>query len=289
MSAPRQNRALLAGALATLVWASPAAAGGRWYAWLDRVSPRQADAVGARWRSRGVPVQQVPSERFFGVEPGFVYLFAAETLFQADAQAYVERLQGGGFKGVGVQYFSDAIPDGVIEVLGHEPIFAVDANVDGTGPTEIVALTRGGEGDVLRILRRHVDGTVSVEASHPVRLFGVPQITEGERARVFPLGKSKTSDETGGVAVVFEAAFADPSQASHWSLVFAFRTPDIRVAPHVYFVPGARKPVSARVLFDSTPNGLGYSVTVDGLRTGPQVRRMVWGGERFVDATARTP
>lgn len=290
MSARQRTSGVLAAALAvTLLGSPPAKAGGRWYAWIDRVSPGQAGAVTARWASRGVPVQQVRSERFYGVETGFVYLFASETLFQADAKAYIDRLQGGGFKGVGVQYFSDAIPQGVVDLLGFEPVFAVDANVDGTGVPEIVALTRSSEGDMLRILRRHVDDTLSVVASHPVHLFGVPKITEGERARTFPLGKPQGAGGSDGVAVVFEAAFDDPDQASHWSLVFAFRTPDLRVAPQVYFVPGARKPIATRVVFESTPAGLGYTVTVEGLRVGTRVRQMVWGGDRFIDAAAPAP
>ncbi len=276
------RRAALCGAL----WASfpvgPAHASGRWYAWLDRVSPGQAEAAASRWTTRGVPVTRLPSERLMGVDAGFVYLIAAESLFQADAQAYVLRLQQGGFKGTGVQYFSDAVPAGTTEALGVEPVFAVDAEVDGVPPAEIVALTRGADGDLIRVLKRHADATISVEASHATRLFDLPRVTEGERARAFPLAATPEA----GTAVVFEAGFDDARQASHWSLIFTFTAKDLRVAPKVFFVPGARSPVPVRVVFESTPEGLGYAVTVEGLKRGPQARRMVWRDDRFVDAAA---
>ncbi len=282
----RLRRAALCGAcLASLwasLWAGTAAASGRWYAWLDRVSPGQAEAAAARWGARGVPATRLPSDRLLGVETGFVYLVALESLFQAEAQAYVDRLQQGGFKGTGVQYFSDAVPAGAAEALGTEPVFAVDAEVDGAAPAEIVALTRSDDGDLIRVLKRHADGTLSLEASHAARLFDLPRVTEGERARAFPLGPSPEA----GTAVVFEAGFNDARQASHWSLIFTFSAKDVRVAPKVFFVPGARSPVPVRVAFESTPAGLGYTVTVEGLKRGPQVRRMVWREDRFVDAGA---
>jgi hypothetical protein len=279
------RRAALCGACLASLWAGlpgTAAASGRWYAWLDRVSPGQAEAAAARWSARGVPVSRLPSDRLLGVDAGFVYLFATESLFQAEAQSYVDRLQQGGFKGTGVQYFSDAVPPGTAEVLGTEPVFAVDAEVDGAAPAEIVALTRSDGGDLIRVLKRHADGTLSVDASHAVRLFDLPRVTEGERARAFPLGPTPAA----GTAVVFEAGFNDARQASHWSLIFAFTAQDVRVAPKVSFVPGARSPVPVRVVFESTPAGLGYTVTVSGLKRGPQVRRMVWREDRFVDAAA---
>ena len=277
------RRAALCGAL----WASfpvgPAHASGRWYAWLDRVSPGQAEAAASRWTTRGVPVTRLPSERLMGVDAGFVYLIAAESLFQADAQAYVLRLQQGGFKGTGVQYFSDAVPAGTTEALGVEPVFAVDAEVDGVPPAEIVALTRGADGAV----RAAADlmQVVDLLLATSILLLSVWALRRWRRARAFPLAATPEA----GTAVVFEAGFDDARQASHWSLIFTFTAKDLRVAPKVFFVPGARSPVPVRVVFESTPEGLGYAVTVSGLKRGPQARRMVWRDDRFVDAASGCP
>lgn len=262
--------------------AATAEAAGRWYAWLDRVSPGASVGAAAGWTRRGVPADRIPSERFFGMDAGFVYLVTAETLFEADARLAVDRLQAGGFRGTGIQYFSDALPAGVIELLGREPVFAVDADVDAAPPAEILALTRGSDGDVVRVIRRHADGSLSTEASHAVRLYDLPRVTEGERTRVMRL-----SGDGRGLAVVFEAAFRDTRQEAIWHLVLAFREPDIRVPPAVFFVPGARQPVPTKVVFSETPEGLRYDVRVEGLRGGARTREMVWRGDRFVDASAK--
>jgi hypothetical protein len=276
-------------ALCGALWASfpvgPAHASGRWYAWLDRVSPGQAEAAASRWTTRGVPVTRLPSERLMGVDAGFVYLIAAESLFQADAQAYVLRLQQGGFKGTGVQYFSDAVPAGTTEALGVEPVFAVDAEVDGVPPAEIVALTRGADGDLIRVLKRHADATISVEASHATRLFDLPRVTEGERARVFPIGGGLP-----GIAVVFEAAFVTANQAAAWHIAFTFTREDRRAPPGIHFVPSAVRPLPTTVSWGPARSGaLGYEVRIDGLRGGSQRRAYVWQGDRFVDARIGTP
>jgi hypothetical protein len=277
--------ATFAGLLTWAGGAGPAAAAGRWYAWLDRVPAARGEAVAAEWRRRGVPATLLASERIFGVEPGFAYLSAFDSLFQAEAQAYVDRLAGGGFRGTGVQYFSEALPPGVVEVLGGEPVFAVDAEVDGVAPAEIVALTRSEGGDALQVIVRHADGTQSLAATHPVRLFDLPRTTEGERARVFPLG-----GESAGLAVVFEAAFVTPQQAAHWSIAFTFTRSDRRAPPGVHFVPGALRPVPTRVTWGPDATGaFGYEVAVDGLRGGPQRRRFVWRQDRFVDGRAAVP
>ena len=109
----------------------------------------------------------------------------------------------------------------------------------------------------------------------------LPKVTEGERARAFPLGPP---DSGAGVAVVLEAAFLDARQSALWNLIFAFRSKDLRVPPQVFFVPGARAPIAARTVFESTTAGLKYTLTLDGLAGGPRVRSMIWRGDRFVDA-----
>jgi hypothetical protein len=260
-------------------------AAGRWYAYLDRVPAARAEAAAAEWRRRGVPAAVLPSERVFGVEPGFGYLVAFESLFQAEARAYVDRLEGGGFRGTGVQYFGDALPVGISTVLGVEPVFAVDAEIDGAAPPEIVALTRGDGADTLHVVTRHADGTQSVAATHPVRLFDLPRTTEGERARVFALG-----GEAPGVAVVFEAAFVTPGQAAAWHIAFTFTRADRRAPPGIHFVPGASRPVPTQVTWGQAPSGVfGYEVRVDGLRGGSQRRAYVWRADRFVDARGDAP
>ncbi len=271
---------------ALLGWSvpTPAHASGRWYAWLDRVPSGAAVGAAVNWQTRGVPVTLIPSDRLYGVDGGFTYLVAADALFKADAETWVNRLQAGGFTQTGIQYFSDAVPQALLDVLGGEPVFAIDAELDGAAPPEIVALTRGPDGDLLRIVKRHVDGTLSVEASHSARLYDLPKVTEGERARVFPLVQGQP-----GVAVVFEAAFTDVRQASQWTLIFAFTRPDLRAPPSVSFVPGARSPVPTHVEFEASGEGLRYTVTVEGLKGGTRTRAMVWKGDRFIGAADKKP
>jgi hypothetical protein len=268
-----------------VAWPEAAHGAGRWYAYLDRVPAARAAPTAAEWRRRGVPATSLPSERIFGVEPGFAYLVAFESLYQSEAQAYVDRLEGGGFRGTGVQYFTDALPAGVAVLLGSEPVFAVEADIDGAGPAEVVALTRGDAGDVLHIITRHVDGTESIAATHPVRLFDLPRTTEGERARVFPIGGGLP-----GIAVVFEAAFVTANQAAAWHIAFTFTREDRRAPPGIHFVPSAVRPLPTTVSWGPARSGaLGYEVRIDGLRGGSQRRAYVWQGDRFVDARIGTP
>jgi len=273
------SRALLA---TLLLWtcASAAHAGGRWFAWVDRVPEARETTARAALAARGLAVEVRPSGRFVGQEPGFVHLVARESLFRAEAQEAVEALQARGFKQAGLQYFSDVVPEAVQAALGGvEPVFSVDLDIDGQAPDEHVALIRDDAGDRLVVLKRHIDGTIDVAVEHVVALRDLPRVTEGERAQVFPLGPKS------GRAVVFQAAFPDRLQESLWSFVFTFSHNELKRPPGVYFVPGARAPIPARVDFRVGQTGLGWRVEVSGLVDGQRrVREMLWNGATFVDA-----
>jgi len=262
-----------------------AVAGGRWFAWLDRVpAALEAQSV-ERWAARGVRPQSRPSAAFLGQEPGFAHLVTLETLFRAEAQSAVDALQAQGLTEAGLQFFSDTVPAPVRAALpGVEPAFAVEVELDGVAPPEHVALVRDDAGDRLVVVRAHADDTFDAKTQHAVGLRGLPRVTEGERVDVWPL------DGTGRKAIVYRAAFVTPAQQSLWSFVFVFDARDTTAAPRVFFVPGARSPVPVQVDFRATVEGFGWQVTAGSLGGRPaQSATFLWNGETFASPTERLP
>ena len=273
------------GLAALFAWPGSVAAAGRWFAWLDRV-PAALEAQGVeRWAARGVRPQSRASAGFLGQEPGFVHLVTIESLFRAEAQAGVDALQAQGLTQAGLQFFSDAVPAAVRAALpGAEPAFAVEVELDGVAPAEHVALVRDDSGDRLVVIRAHVDGSMNVQAQHATGLRGLPRVTEGDRADVWPL------DGTGRKAIVYRAAFLTPEQQSLWSFVFVFDARDTAAAPRMFFVPGARAPVSVQVDFRATAEGFGWQVSAAPLGgRAAQSSTFLWNGETFASPTERLP
>jgi hypothetical protein len=271
----------LVGLLALLA-AAPAQAGGRWYAWLDRVPAGAGAAALARWRAKVPDAEAVPSERFQGVEDGYTYVLAGESLFESEARARVGELTARGVERAGVQYFSDRRPAGLDKALGlidHEPLFTVETDVDGGPPTEVLVLSRHEGGALFHVVQKHQDGTLTPLANHPVPLYGLPGSTQGERARAFPLRRGGL-----GQVVVFEAAFDTGTLQGLWTLLFV--VPDLQSAPRVFVVPGALAPVRSRFEPGATPDGaFAYTITVDGPKAGQSsARKFAWSGETFVEA-----
>jgi hypothetical protein len=266
-------------ALLLLLLPATAHAGGRWYAWVDRVPAGAAAAAVARFGASVGPVQAIRSERFQGVEDGYAYIIAGEYLFESEARARVRAL-GRAAPRAGVQYFSDR-RDVAIERAADareaEPLFAVETEIDGGPPAEILVLTRTGRGGLLHVVRRHGDGALSRLVNFPVPLYGLPGSTQGERVRVHPL---RAGDPAGKV-LVFEAGFDTGGLQGVWTLLFV--VPDLKDAPRVFVVPGAVSPVATRFAVTPDADGVfGYTLTLEGEK--PFARRMAWTGETFAEA-----
>ncbi len=268
-------------ALALLLLCLPATAlaGGRWYAWVDRVPAGAAAAAVARFSASVGAVEAIRSERFEGVENGYAYIVAGEYLFEAEARARVQALSRAAPR-AGVQYFSDrrdpAI-DRAADAREAEPLFTVETEIDGGAPSEILVLTRTGRGGLLHVVRRHGDGTLSRLVNFPVPLYGLPASTQGERLRVHPL----RAGHDAGKVLVFEAAFDTGALQGLWTLLFVM--PDLKESPRVFVVPGAAGPVKSR--FTVTPDAegvFGYTHTLEGPQ--PSSRRFAWSGATFVEA-----
>ena len=253
-------------------------ASGRWYAYVDRVATRATPQALEGYAARGLSLQAIASEGLQGVEPGFRYLTSGVSLFEADAAEAVKRLRALGFKQAGVQYFTDLVNPAVQVHFGDlEPTFLLEAEIDGRAPKETLAVTRQLGGDVLLVHEPEPDGTTRVLAQHPIVLFDLPRITEGEQATVLPLGGSPP-----GAAVILEAAFSRPPQQSLWTLSLAFNGPDAKQAPMISFIAGARSPAPTKTTFLVDPSGLRYTTVVEGLRGGRRSRTLRWDGQGFV-------